>query len=117
MVTARGVDRLIGVGKALMAHQTAFAGIATECYPTTEALLESGVLDTLHNDLILIKGARDFGFEQISRAPLIRIIFTYFNSHTNRVKFRVTYYNLLIWNTNIRFGVRHKTRGCTWRKC
>ena len=66
MVTARGVDRLIGVGKALMAHQTAFAGIATECYPTTEALLESGVLDTLHNDLILIKGARDFGFEQIS---------------------------------------------------
>ena len=36
MVTARGVDRLIGVGKALMAQQTAFAGIATECYPTTE---------------------------------------------------------------------------------
>lgn len=72
MLKSRGVERLIGVGPAISAAHTLFP-IKKSFYPTSEALLESGELDTIHNEIILLKGARNFGFEQIAKALSLRV--------------------------------------------
>ena len=72
MLKSRGVERLIGVGPAISAAHTLFP-IKKSFYPTAEALLESGELDTIHDEIILLKGARNFGFEQIAKALSLRV--------------------------------------------
>ncbi len=72
MLKSRGVERLIGVGPAISAAHTLFS-IKKSFYPTSEALLESGDLDTIHDEIILLKGARNFGFEQIAKALSLRV--------------------------------------------
>ena len=72
MLKSRGVERLIGVGPAISAAHTLFS-IKKSFYPTSEALLESGELDTIHDEIILLKGARTFGFEQIAKALSLRV--------------------------------------------
>ena len=72
MLKSRGVERLIGVGPAISAAHTLFP-IKKSFYPTSEALLESGELDTIHDEIILLKGARTFGFEQIAKVLSLRV--------------------------------------------
>lgn len=72
MLKSRGVERLIGVGPAISAAHTLFP-IKKSFYPTSEALLENGELDTIHDEIILLKGARNFGFEQIAKALSLRV--------------------------------------------
>ena len=72
MLKSRGVERLIGVGPAISAAHTLFP-IKKSFHPTSEALLESGELDTIHDEIILLKGARNFGFEQIAKALSLRV--------------------------------------------
>lgn len=72
MLKSRGVERLIGVGPAISTAHTLFP-IKKSFYPTSEALLESGELDTIHDEIILLKGARNFGFEQIAKALSLRV--------------------------------------------
>ena len=72
MLKSRGVERLIGVGPAISAAHT-LSPLKKSFYPTSEALLESGELDTIHDEIILLKGARNFGFEQIAKALSLRV--------------------------------------------
>lgn len=72
MVNHRGVSRLIGVGPEIAAAHSLFAG-KKSFFATSEALMESGLLDTLQDEIVLIKGSRRFGFEQITAALSLRV--------------------------------------------
>lgn len=72
MVSHRGIDRLIGVGPEISASHSLFGGKKT-FFPSSEALIESGLLDTISNEMVLIKGSRKFGFEQITAALSLRV--------------------------------------------
>ena len=72
MLKSRGVERLIGVGPAISAAHALFS-IKKSFYPNSEALLESGELDALTDEIILLKGTRTFGFEQIAKALSLRV--------------------------------------------
>ncbi len=61
-----GVDRFIGVGPSLTAHAHLFPE-GSLFFPGTEALLEALPALTFREETILLKGARDFRFERISR--------------------------------------------------
>ena len=63
----KGVDRLIGIGPEISACEKSF-GMDAEFYLTTDSFLNSGAAERFNNELILIKGSRDFHFEQISEA-------------------------------------------------
>ncbi len=61
--------RFIGIGEQLMKHKDVFAGIPhTHFYTSTEDLLAQLSMLNLQHETILLKGARRFRFEQISRA-------------------------------------------------
>ena len=67
MLAHKGVDRLIGIGPDISSCGALFS-METEFYPTTDYFLSSLRDNHFNNELILIKGARRFHFEQISEA-------------------------------------------------
>ena len=72
MVNRRGVDRLIGVGPDLSAMQDLFK-IDAVFYPTTKALLESGKVGRLRNEMVLLKGARAYNFEALTELLSLKV--------------------------------------------
>ena len=72
MVNRRGVDRLIGVGPDLSAMQDLFK-IDAVFYPTTKALLESGKIGRLRNEMVLLKGARTYNFEALTELLSLKV--------------------------------------------
>lgn len=61
-----GIDKLIGIGNEISANEELFAVPEKLFYPTTEDFIQSGIWKSFHGELILLKGARRFHFEQIS---------------------------------------------------
>ena len=62
----RGVDKLIGIGPRISAHGNAFSVGEKSFFATTGDFLNSPLFRQLHNEVILIKGARQFGFDRIT---------------------------------------------------
>ncbi len=63
----RGVEKFIGIGGNLMANEKAFKGIAEKSFFASVAdFTQSGEFRSLHDEVILLKGARQFGFDQLT---------------------------------------------------
>ena len=67
LIRQRGIDKLIGIGSALMRNRTLFEDLATYFYPTTEEFLLKHPFSDFQNETILLKGARVFCFENIAK--------------------------------------------------
>ncbi len=67
IVISREVDRIIGIGPELFRYQEMFP-MKRVFYETTEDFLIQFPLSSFRDESILLKGARKFGFEQISQA-------------------------------------------------
>jgi Alr-MurF fusion protein len=65
MLKEKQVNKVIGIGKELTAHATAFASFDTHFYDCTEELLKEDIQNKFSNELILVKGARRFGLERV----------------------------------------------------
>jgi alanine racemase len=68
LVSAKRVDRFIGVGTSLQEYAVYFNLPQTHFYADTATLLKDLGKLHLHEETILIKGSRSFEFEKISRA-------------------------------------------------
>ena len=62
----RGVDRFIGIGPELSAQADRIAIGQKWFFRDVDQFLASGVFRSLHDEVVLLKGARTFGFERIS---------------------------------------------------
>ncbi len=72
MAEERDIDKFIGIGNEI----TKFGGcfnMEHHFFPTVEALIESGTLETLRNEVILLKGARSFGFERLNALLTLQV--------------------------------------------
>ncbi|UOQ54514.1 bifunctional UDP-N-acetylmuramoyl-tripeptide:D-alanyl-D-alanine ligase/alanine racemase [Hymenobacter cellulosivorans] len=68
LLPTHGVERLVGIGAEISAHQQAFGEMQQVFFPTTEAFLEAFQPEQFHQETILVKGARRFEFERIVAA-------------------------------------------------
>jgi alanine racemase len=66
-ITARGVDRVIGIGDIITRHQDLFPQ-GSEFYLGTDSFLGQLRSETFRQETILVKGARVFHFEKIVAA-------------------------------------------------
>ncbi|MCI5450488.1 alanine racemase [bacterium] len=68
MIAQRGIGRLVAVGPVISEYRDCFNSVGARCsfYPYTEALLRSQEFRDLSHQLVLVKGARSFHFEQVS---------------------------------------------------
>ena len=62
----KGVNLIIGIGDAIMRQQDKF-NINKIFYNDTKDFLTNHHIEDFNNQMILLKGARDFGFEKISK--------------------------------------------------
>ncbi|MCR5679631.1 MAG: bifunctional UDP-N-acetylmuramoyl-tripeptide:D-alanyl-D-alanine ligase/alanine racemase [Prevotella sp.] len=68
MVQERGIDHFIGIGPEISAQAAAFASssLTSHFFPNVEQFIRSSVFASLRNEVVLLKGARPFGFEHIT---------------------------------------------------
>lgn len=63
----RGVEKFIGIGENLKANEKAFKGIAEKSFfASVDDFVRSGEFHSLHDEVILLKGARQFGFDHLT---------------------------------------------------
>lgn len=65
MMEQSGIQRLIGIGRDIKASEDLFAIPEKRFFSTTEEFMQSRIWEHFKNELILLKGARRFHFEQI----------------------------------------------------
>ena len=92
---AQGISRFIGIGPMLCRYAGLFT-LPASFYPDTEAFLQA--LPQLHfrNELILVKGARVFGFERIAAALQEKVHGTRLEIDLNAVAHNLNYYRSLL---------------------
>ena len=88
---SRGVDHIIGVGEEISASANRF-DIEKHFFFTTTELLESGLLDTLRNEVVLIKGARTFHFDEITDLLELKVHETILEINLNALVDNLNYY-------------------------
>ncbi len=64
LLKQKGISKLIGVGEMLTKHSASF-DLEASFYASTKELLESISQNSFKNEAILIKGSRNFEFEQV----------------------------------------------------
>jgi alanine racemase len=67
LMNAKGISRFIGIGDSLLRQQAQFNSIESEFYNSTADFVKQFVHSRFHNETILLKGARSFEFENISK--------------------------------------------------
>jgi alanine racemase len=68
LLTSRGIQQFIGIGPEISAQRQLFEVADKSFFPTTQDFIRSTTFRNLHDQLILLKGARLFGFEQITES-------------------------------------------------
>jgi len=68
LLILKGIDRFIGIGPELKAHQLLFKNVSSSFYPGTAQFLAEWRKLGFSRENILLKGARSFQFEQIADA-------------------------------------------------
>ena len=93
----RGINKFIGIGPDISSHpstlnlSTLNSQLST-FYPTTEAFLASDTFRSLHDEVILIKGARQFGFDRITELLEQKVHETILEVNLNAVVDNLNYY-------------------------
>ncbi len=90
MVTNAGIDRFFGVGKILSNYSRFFKN--AWFYDTTDEFLKQLPVLNFHDEFILIKGARRFKFERITRYLQQKSHRTVFEINLNALKSNLDYF-------------------------
>ncbi len=98
LVRQRGVDEVLAVGPALSSCRELFEQqqVSIRCFSSTRHLLESGVIDTLSDRLVLLKGAHDFHFGQVADMLVRRMHETILEVDLNAVIDNLNYYRSML---------------------
>ena len=93
----RGINKLIGIGPRITAALSGGgvpSGFAAGMFffPTTEAFLNSDTFRSLHDEVILIKGARPFGFDRITEQLEQKVHETILEVNLNAVVDNLNFY-------------------------
>ncbi len=67
LVKSKGVQRFVGIGPALSRQKERFTDIPSTFYSSTQEFINEFENNAFHNETILLKGARAFEFENISK--------------------------------------------------
>lgn len=92
LIKSKKVDKFIGVGEALLAHQAYFDLPETHFYADTTGLLNNLLTLGFKGETILIKGSRSFEFERVSRALVQKTHETVMEINLNAMLNNLNYY-------------------------
>lgn len=88
----RGIDRLIGIGTSIQRHADVIAVPDKVFFPGVEQFVESDTFRSLHNEVILLKGARAFGFDHLTELLEQKVHETILEVNLNAVVDNLNFY-------------------------
>ena len=88
----RGISRIIGIGPRITASAGLFLVGEKTFFATTDDFLHSELFRSLHDEVILIKGARPFGFDRITELLEQKVHETILEVNLNAVVDNLNYY-------------------------
>ena len=88
----RGVDRLIGIGTSIQRHADAIAVSEKAFFPSVDQFVASALFHSLHDEVILLKGARAFGFDHLTELLEQKVHETILEVNLNAVVDNLNYY-------------------------
>ncbi len=91
LVHSRGIDKIIGVGDDIQAASSRF-DVEKYFFQNTQQLIESEMLQSLKNEVVLIKGSRNFHFEEISDLLELKVHETILEINLNAIVDNLNYY-------------------------
>lgn len=88
---SRGIEKIIGIGADI---SSCFRKFDTEKYffPDTRSFIESSVFSSLRNEVILIKGSRNFRFDEITERLELKVHETILEINLNALVGNLNYY-------------------------
>jgi alanine racemase len=107
---SRGIEKLIGIGPEISAHAQCFsasrqqtaapnagsanitAPLVTYFFPDTESFIASKVFANISNEVVLLKGARQFRFDRLSAEMELRVHETILEVNLGAVVANLNYY-------------------------
>ncbi|MBO4810442.1 MAG: bifunctional UDP-N-acetylmuramoyl-tripeptide:D-alanyl-D-alanine ligase/alanine racemase [Prevotella sp.] len=96
LVIKRGVDRFIGIGPEISAQADKIGVGQKWFFADVDKFVQSGVFRSLHDEVVLLKGARRFGFERISEQLEQRVHETILEVDLNAVVNNLNHYRSLM---------------------
>ncbi|MDO4211162.1 MAG: bifunctional UDP-N-acetylmuramoyl-tripeptide:D-alanyl-D-alanine ligase/alanine racemase [Bacteroidales bacterium] len=91
MLQTRNVDVLVGIGENISQAHSLFS-CEKHFFASTEELLASGMLETLHSDIVLLKGARSHHFDLIAEQLELKVHETVLEVNLGALAENVRYY-------------------------
>ena len=91
LVQTRGVDKIIGVGEGISSAASRF-NMEKYFFHTTEELLASDMLPQLRDEVILIKGSRQFHFDDITERLELKVHETILEINLNALVDNLNHY-------------------------
>lgn len=88
----RGVEKFIGIGDELKSHADMISVEDKSFFSDVPQFMESEVFHTLHDEVILLKGARRFGFDHITEQLERKVHETILEVNLNGVVANLNYY-------------------------
>ncbi|HBG69703.1 MAG: hypothetical protein A2W93_01070 [Bacteroidetes bacterium GWF2_43_63] len=91
LIAKRGINRFIGIGENLYNNSSKFSGEAY-FFKSTEDFLQNFELSTFRDEMILLKGARRYGFERISALIEDKAHETILETNLNALTHNINYF-------------------------
>lgn len=93
LVKERGVKKFIGIGTALGRQKQAFEGLETKYFfDNIDDFIGGKVFKSLHDEVILLKGARSFGFDKLTELLVKKVHETVLEVNLNAVVDNLNWY-------------------------
>ncbi|MBR7053657.1 MAG: bifunctional UDP-N-acetylmuramoyl-tripeptide:D-alanyl-D-alanine ligase/alanine racemase [Prevotella sp.] len=92
MAKSRGVERFIGIGPEITAHAGLVDIDDKAFFKNTEDFLESNLFSNLHDEVILLKGARNFNFDRLTDMLVQKVHETILEVNLNALVANLNYY-------------------------
>lgn len=92
LAAKRGVEKLIGIGPSISSYADEIHTQEKYCFSTVADFIHSPVFKGLRNEVILLKGARRFGFDRITELLVQKVHETVLEVNLNAVVDNLNYY-------------------------
>lgn len=95
LILSKEITRFIGIGKDISVYLQTIQ-VDAQFYPDTKAFVECDQQNNFNNEVVLLKGAREFQFEQLSKKLEIRMNKTILEINLNALLHNFHYYKSLL---------------------
>lgn len=92
LAVKRGVEKFIGIGPEICQHSDVVGVGEKWCFATVDEFIRSDAFGRLRDEVILLKGARRFGFDQITELLVQKVHETVLEVNLNAMVNNLNYY-------------------------